>query len=84
MLEKLAKDKHSSSLQKFVNYGQKKFCIIGHRAGAEITIPKGFMALTSGLSRHHVFLLHRGHCLRQVQVHHAAPHHSDDGQSGKI
>ncbi len=28
-LEKLAKDKHSSLLQKFVNYGQKKFYNIG-------------------------------------------------------
>ncbi len=30
-LEKLAKDKHSSLLQKFVTYGRKKFHNIGHR-----------------------------------------------------
>jgi hypothetical protein len=28
-LEKLARDKHSDSLQKFINYGQKKFYKIG-------------------------------------------------------
>ncbi len=31
-LERLARDKHSSLLQKFVNYGQKKFYNIGPRA----------------------------------------------------
>ncbi len=31
-LEKLAKDKPSSVLQKFVNYGRKKFYYIDHKA----------------------------------------------------
>jgi hypothetical protein len=30
-LERIARDKHSSLLRKFVNYGQKKFYNIGHR-----------------------------------------------------
>ena len=30
-MERLARDKHSSLLQKFVNYGQKKFYNIGPR-----------------------------------------------------
>jgi hypothetical protein len=29
LLEKLAKDKHSSLLRKFVNYGQKGFITLG-------------------------------------------------------
>ncbi len=31
LLERLARDKHSSLLRKFVNYGQKKFYNIGPR-----------------------------------------------------
>ncbi len=30
-LERLAMDKHSSLLQKLVNYGHKKVLIVGHR-----------------------------------------------------
>jgi hypothetical protein len=33
MLERLAKDKHYSSLQKSINYGGKKFYSTGPRAG---------------------------------------------------
>ncbi len=36
MLEKLAKDKHSSLLQKLVNYGQKKFDNIERRRGKRV------------------------------------------------
>jgi hypothetical protein len=32
MLERLARDKHTSLLQKFVNDGRKKFCNIGSRS----------------------------------------------------
>ncbi len=32
MLERLARHKHSSLLQKFVNDGRKKFCNIGSRS----------------------------------------------------
>jgi hypothetical protein len=35
MLERRARDKHSSLLQKFVNYGQKKF----HNIGPRCTFP---------------------------------------------
>ncbi len=36
-LERLARDKHSSLLQKSVNYGQKKFNNIGPRVPTEVS-----------------------------------------------